>query len=1261
MAQGLDEMNAMLDAGFSSQEVEAWRQEEVNTFRSAGFSEKEIGEHFGAKYPDMAPVKSMISNNLQKVSSPTGGSVNPTAQTLPGPAPIPSDLPKDSAAPKPKAEMKEAKDIWDAIEAGFDMSVAGLVMSKPDMALAENAPMYQRIASQIGMIAGDIPAMIPGGIVGSGAGTAILGPGPGTAMGAGAGSFALPAAMRETLMQYYEKGDIKDFGDYWERTSAVFLKALQAGELGAITMGTGKIAGGALGAAAPVVRNTAVAAGEVAAMTVVGSAMEGHAPKAQDFIDGALLVGGMHLGMKGAGSVGKIAPKLRELYAKTGIKPEQVAEHSAKEPTVMQDLVSSNRDMPAAYENLGGAKPEQTAVQLKNANIKMEPFTLETKAPEAPKTLVEKTPEQTSVDNVLARIGKPNEKPSAPYTMNDFYKDFVDRNDPVKVLVEATKKGELPVDKDPYVNLRLFVDHANKARTFLEFGQMDYATQQPIKGTPSFMGVLAPFKKAGQISEFQAYVTSKRALELEASGVKTGIPIDDAKAVVAGGKKSFDASAKDFVAVQNGSLQYLGDAGFFTKAETARIIAKGEAYVPFYRLVEDAEGAVSQKGGTGKLKPVKAIKGSDAMIVDPLESAAKNIALYVKRAEQNRALRSFVEFAEQNELMGSQWIEKVSTPMKKIEVKAEEVKKLFADHNVELTAEKVAVFRPESLKLHENDVAVFRDGKMEIYRLHKDLAQAYRAMDGSPAANLLVKLLRPFASLQRTTLSVSPDFPLRNFIRDQATAGVFNKYKGIPVWDSMMAVRDIVGKSEAYEGFLRSGGGNGSFLSIDSNYIQKNIFGLNKETGFLDRAINVVRSPYDGMKIVGELMENSTRVAAYKNAVKATGKGYGELSLAENMAAGLHAREITVDFARVGAKAQAMNQITAYWNVGIQGMDRTVRAFKEDPAGASVRAVAGITLPSVLLWWANKDDPRWRELQNWEKDAFWIVMTKDTVYRIPKPMELGMIFGSLPERVLEKFFTDNPKAMKDFDKTMFNMVEQFGAIPTAAVPALEHWANKSTFTGAPVIPHRFEGLFPQYQYTERTTETAKLVGQLIGSMPGMKSKTIGSPMVIENYVRSWSGNTGMYILKALDESLTASGIVSVPPKATSTLADIPFVKAFVVRNPSANTQHIVDFEDRLKEQMMAVDSIRSLSQRGDFSAMQKELNLAVSNGDIYALKGMGTSLTRMSEAIQMINRSATMTRDEKREQIDAIYFQMNEMAKRGAEIQNDLDKALGEK
>jgi len=1239
LSDGQQEIQDLMDAGFSSQEIQAWRQNTTAELTQAGFSGQEIGEYFGEKNPDMSGLKATIETNLKTYQE------TKTA------------LPKDGLPLQPhEAQMHEADGFMEALGAGFQMSVTGLVVNgKPTTILPENAPMYMRIANQVGMVIGDVPAMAAGSIAGGG---------PASPITAGAAAFALPTALRETLMDGYEKGDFQDFNDFWERASGVFLNTAKSYVTGAATVGAAGIAGKTLAplAAPGIAKSIGVTSAEIATMTTVGAALEGHAPRAQDFVDAAIVVGGL----KAAGTV---AGKVRKVYSKTGVKPSEVFEASQTDPTIKQELVASNIEIPKAFggDKLENAKftylePGQMSMVVEGSTpnrLRVEPIVSKVEpVTETPSQPTELTPIKQSEKAVLERIGAPTDKPKQPVKFDDVYKDWVDAKDPLKVLVAASK-GEVEIGKDPYILSRLFVDHGNKTKSWLEFGPSDFKSLKPVEGVKPLQAIVAPFTKEGaKLDSFKAYIVSKRALEIEAQGKKSGFPIADAEAVVKSGKAEFESAAKEIVKFQNEATRYLKDSGFLTEEGYQKMISQNQDYIPFTRVIDEMDGVKSvRKSGGGN--PLKRLKGSEAQIVDPIESVARNTGLYIKRAEQNRAAVAFVEHAEKNGYMGSEIIERVKTPMDKIEVKADELSKFFREQGIEPDVETVAIFRPKSLNLGENDVPVFRNGKMEVYRMKPEIADIYKKMDGGPAANIFIKAMRPFASLQRATIAITPDFVIRNGIRDATTAAVFSKYPHVPVYDSLVAMGDIIGKREPYQAWLRSGGGNGSFLEIDSKYIDNNIYKMNTETGLLNSAINVVRSPLEMIHVVSNLVENSTRVGAFKNAVK--GKNYADLSFNEMAEAGMQSREITVDFARMGAKTQAINQITAYWNVGVQGMDRTARAFQADPLGTSAKAMAYVTLPSVMLWWANHDDPRWKEIPNWQKDAFWIVMTKDTIFRVPKPMELGLLFGSLPERTLEKYFSDNPKAFDEFNDTMTKTFTQFAPIPTIMSPALEHWAEKSFFTGNPIIPSKFENIFPQYQFNEHTTESAKILSQFIGAMPGMKDNSIGSPFVIENYVRAWSGNTGMYALKTMDSILTKSGVVAKAPEPTSTLADMPFIKSFVVRYPSANTQSIVDFEKRYGEQMKAISTIKYLAKQGDFQNMQKEFKLAAEENNITKLRGLSDALSNMNRMVQMINRDPNMKPDEKRQFIDSLYSKMIEAAQMGNKLQEDLDKQLGSK
>lgn len=1237
---GVDKENTLRAAGFNDGEIEQWRSQTASDLGNAGFSTKEVDDYFGYTNPDMKPFKQAIENNMAQ-AKPQGT-----------PSPSPQGDGKEVVAPvnTPQGETpREAHSFHDAIEAGFQMSVSGLIKrgAKPDVVLPEDAPMFYRIASQVSGLAGDIPAMIAGGAAAgaaaapaaAAAGAATGGVGAPIVEGAavGYGSFALPSAIRKVLMDHYEKGDVKNFNEFWERAAATFIEANKQGLVGAATGGVGKAVG--IGAKAvgfgAATKTTAQLTSEVATMTTLGKAIEGETPQPQDFIDAAILVGGMH-------GAGVVSSKLRGIYAKTGVKPSEIAQRAQEDPLIKQDLLTAEPTLPdrVASENGVSINPnlEQTGSTGKVPSSK-----------EGAKAPVE-IPRSDAETKILSQVGEAKDAPKEPYTARTFYKDFVDKFDPiheaVKVLEENPEK--LKPDENPYQLARMANDYKSKVKFVMERGGLDYNTLA-TEGK-SLTDIVAPFKE--DMKGFEAYLISKRAIEVEGKDLKSGFDLDSAKQVVKEGGKKYEAAAQEFYQFENQNLKYLKDSGVISSQEFKNMTELNKSHVSFSRILEDEKGGSSAGGQTAKgPNSLKEFKGSDKKIQSPLLSTLENTESIFKVAEKNRAVQSLIELAEKD-------------PEQELLVKSER----------------------KGGNLKDNQFEVFRNGEREVWETpDKNLAGAIKALDGDkPATNIFMKIAKTITGIKRLSISMTPDFIVKNFFRDQLTAGAFSKGGSYPFFDAVVAMKDIVGKSDHYYNWLKSGGAGGSFLELNQHYLEDNVFQLNRETGLIDKTWNVCKKATHFLEATSSLAEQATRLAEFKRVSK------GEASGANIFAGGFAAREVTVDFSRIGAKMSALNSITAFQNVSIQGLDRTLRAIKEDPLGVTTKAAASITVPSILLWWANKDDERYKQAPRWMKDTFWIIPTdkwekanegeadslpeylvrqkngyteinKGTTYRIPKPQELGILFGSLPERVLEKYFTDNPNATKDFDKTMMSLVTP-SIVPDAISPLAEQKFNKSIFTDNKIVPDYLTSVAPEYQYTEYTSASARELAKMIKFIPGVGSDkpgdlSISSPMVIDNYARAWAGNIGGYVLRVADQALYKAGVVPEPVRPASTLADIPVVKAFVVRYPSANAQSIQDFYDNYDKEKQYFDTVKHLAKSQEFDAMEKELE-RVGGGDEVFLKldGMKQALTTQSQVIRIINKNPDYTPDEKRQLIDGVYYGMIEITKAGNELLYELKR-----
>lgn len=247
--------------------------------------------------------------------------------------------------------------------------------------------------------------------------------------------------------------------------------------------------------------------------------------------------------------------------------------------------------------------------------------------------------------------------------------------------------------------------------------------------------------------------------------------------------------------------------------------------------------------------------------------------------------------------------------------------------------------------------------------------------------------------------------------------------------------------------------------------------------------------------------------------------------------------------------------------------------------------------------------------------------------------------------------------MKDFEKSMMDAFLP-NLTPQIAQPIIEQFSNRSLFTGMPVIPAGAEKLLPEYQYHEYTTELTRALGGIMGAFPGLRDRAISdeqsliggvaralsTPALMENYVRSWTGGLGMYAIQLADKGLREAGKLPDPVKPTPTLADIPFIKAFVVRYPSASAQQIQDFYSEYALNQRYIDTVNAKAKEGDPVA---EKILSENMEKMVDFTAFKDTLSEHAQFIRLIAKNPDMPADEKRQIIDTAYFRMIELATYG--------------
>ncbi len=863
-----------------------------------------------------------------------------------------------------------------------------------------------------------------------------------------------------------------------------------------------------------------------------------------------------------------------------------------------------------------------------------------------------------SVSRVHSFIRKGGESKGALPTMEEVYTHVKDSLYPLQQAIKiAEKKGHtFKYSENPYIMARLTRGWARKAEQFIKYRpfQYDARTGVQFKGK-SLRSILEPIEKTGDMELFDTYLIAKRAVNdpriLE--GFEGILSKEDFQQTIKELEPKFKDAAEDLYEYSNELLDFLTDSGRISPEMGQTIKEENLFYVPFYRIMdwEAPMGGLSSRNFSEVTNPIKRLRGSSRDIYSPTESFLYNTYVTINAAERNRVGNALMRLADKKGM--GEIIEQIPPPMKPVKMTIEEaMKSLTKDMEPvekqaweetldswsdEILKEMAVTFRPNYTP-KPNEALFYKDGKPVLFEISPDLAKAIGNIDAADVGLLTRIVSFPAKTLRAGATTFSPEFAIRNPIRDQMVAFIQSKYGYTPAYDLVRGLYHMTNHTELWQKFNASGAAHSAIVSIDRDYLSKNLKKMFEEGNIKGYAKN----PLKASQTLSEFGEEGTRVGEFAKAIQQEGESYEAM-----LKAGMAGREISLDFARQGtATARALNLISAFWNARLEGLDKIARTFKERPKRASIKAFLGVTLPSVLLWYAQKDDPYYQELPTWRKVLFWNITqhnedgTLKRVISIPKPFEYGIIFGSIPEAALDWAYTKDPSLMEETVKTgreSLNIIP----MPTAAIGPLEWYANRSLFFDRPIVPRGKEDLDPVLQYKGYTAETTKLVARIMDKVPGLRE--VANPAKIENLIRGYTGGLGRIGLESGDFLIEGLGIVDTPPEPKMKIGDLPMFRAFISRFPSSSSRSIETFYKKYTEMNRQWESSKErIGIRGTGTTIASPPKLK-------AYRKTAKALSTLRKMASTIYEAEDVSREEKRESLDNIYIAMINVARAALE------------
>jgi hypothetical protein len=657
---------------------------------------------------------------------------------------------------------------------------------------------------------------------------------------------------------------------------------------------------------------------------------------------------------------------------------------------------------------------------------------------------------------------------------------------------------------------------------------------------------------------------------------------------VEGLKDVFEQARAEYNTYNEGLVRFAQKTGALSK-EVADTLLASKDYIPYYRQTNDGGvdliigGESPIRIGSVKNQPyLHELVGGDEPIFDFFKSSVQNTNLMVDMSLRNLATKNAV---------------------------------------MELVGLDAAVISPRPMQ--GRDIVQFKvNGEDRYARIDTD---AYgvdadvlvKGMEGIPVQLTGVMRVASIPTkILRKAVTLSPLYVARQMFRDTLASVVLSGADFTPVLGALKEINTETGKTLERRG----------------------ITGGQVFTGTQEDLATIMRSIADGKSgwaqklawVEAKAMQadSLTRRAQYNSYIK---QGLSE------MEATLASLE-SMNFNKRGASPSIhlMNSLIAFTNAQIQGLNVLYRALTGKATAAEKLRIQTKMLTRgalmVVATWAYaagmEDDEAYKNATPDQKYDNWFIRIPgvDEPLRLPIPFEVGYIFKALPEALYnmavhgEAGTEDAKDAFLGILRNAIPGGSNYG-IPQILKPAIEVGLGKSFYTGRDLLSFKEQGLMPEAQYRESTSEAAKAAGSLLGV----------SPIKLEALINGYTGSMGLALLQLGNIGFSTAGS---PMSATKRLSDTPVVGTAFQPNDAGNI--INRTYELMKDAESTKKTVTDLLNRGERA---KAMALLQEHSNAYAISSMAdsfqtqmTTLSKYEVAVRASNKSP----EEKRQLLDTI-------------------------
>lgn len=850
---------------------------------------------------------------------------------------------------------------------------------------------------------------------------------------------------------------------------------------------------------------------------------------------------------------------------------------------------------------------------------------------------------QSTYDQMAGTIvtDAPKEFTSLRDRWNRAYTGIADRFNQVRLFQEEAikrhpKPGDLTPEDLPYEQLRLLMHEASRGAQWITGGAQNAQWETIGPSLQDYVGKLSK----GQLQQADVLLKARRIRDWwdkkPTIAEKSGFTKEQTDLVISEITDPDVMRAADGInKINDQLLQYKVDLGLISP-ETAQVLRDTENfYAPLRKAStpgvgeESASGTAGMAQGRGKLATtqtgIRRLKGGTEPTFGSIQQTIGNIYESITLADKHAAVDALGRLADSAEGIGGM-AEGVPLPMKRVPVPKEAIEAVKSEAlaamiasgipEAEATAliksigkDLMPAFRPNyDVPGHENMIAFRRGDEIVAYQLDADLYKALQIADPAQLGMLGKILFIPQYVLRTTTTEV-PSFAVANAIKDVWEYPLKSR-GGVRPNAMLEGIFNAFHHGDLFDDFQRAGadyGGAAAMMPEKMKLALRDITSPGRK--------QIGRMAKQPLRTTIEAVNASERIpklAEFQRQLDILEKTHPEWSRRSKMIkAGYEAADL-MDFLRTGASAdmQILRKGIAFFNPAIQGLDRVGRMWKENPAGTLAKGTLAITVPVMLNYMRNRNNPYYWARPQTERDMNVLVAKPNgrDFWRIPLPFENGFIFGTLPLRAISYIDGKDPEAL--------DAVSTFRAgarvtlppgMPSAIGPLWDVRTNKAWYGGPIVSPFDQEGQLPEEQFGPHTSLTMKKLGRLIHQ----------SPSQLEYLARGYLSRAAEMGLEVSDKGIAAK-TGEKPPERTGNVLFRRFSTQPSTQSPEV--ERFYDSWDMIQKVRASIRRASKEERAKDASGYAKEYRYSEDAYDI--LKDAGDAMGELREKYRQASSRA---------------------------------------